>query len=64
MDLGSINEKLLHNLQRTQIEQIALISKSLGLKIGSQLLAQADKVTQATPDDVRLLQVIVFKDHF
>lgn len=51
MDLGSINEKLLHNLQRTQIEQIALISKSLGLKIGSQLLAQADKVTQATPDE-------------
>lgn len=51
MDLGSINEKLLHNVQRTQIEQIALISKSLGLKIGSQLLAQADKVTQATPDE-------------
>ncbi|PUA26427.1 MAG: hypothetical protein B0W54_21935 [Cellvibrio sp. 79] len=51
MDLGSINEKLLHNLQRTQIEQISLISKSLGLKIGSQLLAQADKVTQATPDE-------------
>lgn len=51
MDLGSINEKLLHNLQRTQIEQIELISKSLGLKIGSQLLAQADKVTQATPDE-------------
>lgn len=51
MDLGSINEKLLHNVQRTQIEQIALTSKSLGLKIGSQLLAQADKVTQATPDE-------------
>lgn len=51
MDLGSINEKLLQNVQRTQIEQIALISKSLGLKIGSQLLAQADKVTQATPNE-------------
>ncbi|WP_039913577.1 flagellar hook-length control protein FliK [Cellvibrio mixtus] len=51
MDLGSINEKLLHNLQRTQIEQIARISKSLGLKIGSQFLAQAEKVTQATPTE-------------
>lgn len=51
MDLGSINEKLLHNLQRTQIEQIALISKSLGLKTGSQFLALAEKVTQATPDE-------------
>ncbi len=51
MDLGSINEKLLHNLQRTQIEQVALISKSLGLKIGSQFLAQAEKVTQATPTE-------------
>lgn len=49
MDLGSVNEKLLQNLQRAQIEQVAVISKSLGLKIGSQFLAQAEKVTQATP---------------
>lgn len=49
MDLGSINEKLLLNVQRAQIEQIALVSKSLGLKIGSQFLAQVEKITQATP---------------
>ncbi len=49
MDLGSINEKLLSNIQRTQIEQVALISKTLGLKIGSQFLAQVQQITQATP---------------
>lgn len=49
MDLGSINEKLLNNIQRTQIEQVALISKTLGLKIGSQFLAQVQQITQATP---------------
>ncbi len=49
MDLGSINEKLLHHVQRAQIEQITLISKTLGLKIGSQFLAQVQQITQATP---------------
>lgn len=51
MDLGSINEKLLQNVQRAQIEQIVLVTKSLGLKIGSQFLAQVQKITQATPDE-------------
>lgn len=50
MDLGSINEKILLNVQRAQIEQIVAISKSLGLKIGSQFLALAEKVSQATPE--------------
>lgn len=49
MDLGSINEKLLHNIQRAQIEQIALVSKTLGLKVGSQFLAQVQQITQASP---------------
>ncbi|QEY15001.1 flagellar hook-length control protein FliK [Cellvibrio sp. KY-GH-1] len=49
MDLGSINEKLLHTIQRAQIEQVTLISKTLGLKIGSQFLAQVQKINQATP---------------
>ena len=51
MDVGSINEKLLLNLQRAQIEQVTLVSKSLGLKVGSQFLAQVEKVTQATPNE-------------
>ena len=51
MDLGSINEKLLQNVQRAQIEQIALVTKSLGLKIGSQFLAQVQQITQSTPDE-------------
>lgn len=50
MDLGSINEKILHSVQRAQIEQIVAITKSLGLKTGSQFLAQAEKVSQATPE--------------
>lgn len=49
MDLGSINEKLLHTIQRAQIEQVTLISKTLGLKIGSQFLAQVQQINQATP---------------
>ena len=49
MDLGSINEKLLQNVQRAQLEQVALISKTLGLKPGSEFLAKAQEVSQATP---------------
>lgn len=49
MDPGSINEKLLQNVQRAQTEQLAQISKFLGLKTGSQFVARVQQVTQATP---------------
>jgi hypothetical protein len=49
MDLGYINEKLLHNVQRVQFEQVALIGKTLGLAPGSQFLAKAQSVTQTSP---------------
>ncbi|MDO8345281.1 MAG: hypothetical protein Q7T48_18920, partial [Cellvibrio sp.] len=51
MELSSITDKLVQNLQRAQIEQIMTITKVLGLKVGSQFLADVQKVTQATPDE-------------
>ncbi|HCS66244.1 MAG TPA: hypothetical protein DIW64_20455 [Cellvibrio sp.] len=51
MELSSITDKLVQNLQRAQIEQIMTITKVLGLKLGSQFLADVQKVTQATPDE-------------
>jgi len=51
MELGSVTDKLVQNLQRAQIEQIMTITKVLGLKVGSQFLADVQKVTQATPDE-------------
>lgn len=51
MELGSITDKLVQNLQRAQTEQILAITKVLGLKVGSQFLADVQKVTQATPDE-------------
>lgn len=51
MELSSITDKLVQNLQRAQIEQIMTITKVLGLKVGSQFLADAQKVTQATPEE-------------
>ncbi len=48
MDLGSINEKLMGSMQRVQLEQIALITKTLGISSGSQFLAHAQNVSQAT----------------
>lgn len=51
MELGSITDKLVQNLQRAQTEQIMAITKVLGLKVGSQFLADVQKVTQATPDE-------------
>ena len=51
MELSSITDKLVQNLQRAQIEQIMSITKVLGLKVGSQFLADVQKVTQATPEE-------------
>jgi len=51
MELSSTTDKLVQNLQRAQIEQIMSITKVLGLKVGSQFLADVQKVTQATPDE-------------
>lgn len=51
MELSSITDKLVQNLQRAQIEQIMAITKVLGLKVGSQFLADVQKVTQATPEE-------------
>jgi hypothetical protein len=51
MELSSITDKLVQNLQRAQIEQIMTITKVLGLKVGSQFLADVQKVTQATPEE-------------
>lgn len=50
MELSSITDRLVHNLQRAQIEQIMTVTKALGLKVGSQFLANVEKVSQATPD--------------
>lgn len=51
MEPGSITDKLIQNHQRAQIEKIMAITKVLGLKIGSQFLANVQKVTQATPEE-------------
>lgn len=51
MELSSVTDKLTHNIQRAQIEQIMTITKALGLKTGSHFLADVQKVTQATPDE-------------
>lgn len=53
MDLGGITnttERLLRNQQQAQLEQIVTIAKTLGLKIGSEFLAQVEKVVSATPE--------------
>ena len=51
MELSSITDKLVQNLQRAQIEQIMTITKVLGLKVGNQFLADVQKVTQSTADE-------------
>ncbi len=51
MELSSITDKLVQNLQRAQLDRIMTITKALGLKVGSQFLADVQKVTQATPDE-------------
>lgn len=51
MELSSVTDKLVHNIQRAQIEQIVTITKALGLKVGSHFIADVQKVTQATPDE-------------
>ena len=51
MEPGSITDKLVQNHQRAQIEKIMAITKVLGLKIGSQFLADVQKAAQATPEE-------------
>ena len=51
MEPGSINDKLVKNHQQAQIEKIMAITKVLGLRVGSQFLADVQKVTQATPEE-------------
>ena len=51
MELGSINDKLVKNHQQAQIEKIMAITKVLGLRVGSQFLADVQKATQATPEE-------------
>lgn len=51
MELSSVTDKLVQNLQHAQLEQIKTITKVLDLKIGSQFVADVQKVVQATPDE-------------
>jgi hypothetical protein len=51
MELSSVTDKLVQNIQRAQIEQIMTITKVLGLKVNSQFLADVQKVTLATPEE-------------
>jgi len=51
MELSYITDKLVQNLQHAQLEQIKTVTKVLDLKIGSQFIADVQKVTQATPDE-------------
>jgi len=51
MELSSVTDKQVQNAQRAQIDQIMSITKVLGLKVGSQFLADVQKVTQATPEE-------------
>lgn len=53
MDLGGITnttERLLRNQQQAQLEQIVTIAKTLGLKTGSEFLAQVEKAVSVTPE--------------
>jgi len=51
MDAGSINETLLKGLQQAQFERVAALSKVLGLKIGGEIMASVQKITDASPDE-------------
>lgn len=51
MELSSVTDKRVHQAQRAQIEQIAAVAKVLGLKVGSQFLADVQHVAQATPEE-------------
>lgn len=55
MDAGSINETLLKGLQQAQFERVATLSKILGLKIGSELMASVQKITEASPEERELI---------
>lgn len=51
MELSPITDKLVKNVQRAQLDQIVTITKVLGLEVGSQFLADVQKVTEATPEE-------------
>ena len=51
MELKPITDKLVQNLQRAQVESVVAVTKALGLKTGSQFLAEVSQVTQATPEE-------------
>lgn len=48
--IGNSSDLLLRNQQQAQLEQISALAKTLGLKAGSQFLAEVQKVSQATPE--------------
>ena len=49
MDAGKINDALLQNLQQRQVEQVQLISKLVGVKLGESFIAQVQQLGQASP---------------
>ena len=51
MDAGKINDNLLKNLQQRQVEQVQLISKLVGVKLGESFIAQVQQLTQASPTE-------------
>lgn len=51
MELSAINDKLVQQIQRAQVESVVAVTKALGLKTGSQFLAEVGKVAQATPEE-------------
>ncbi|HSC66867.1 MAG TPA: flagellar hook-length control protein FliK [Cellvibrio sp.] len=51
MELSSVTNKLVQKVRQAQVEQIVAVAKVLGLKTGSQFLAEVQKVTQATPEE-------------
>lgn len=55
MDASSINETLLKGLQHAQLEQVNTLSKILGLKIGSELMANVQKMTEASPEEREII---------
>ncbi|QEI12531.1 flagellar hook-length control protein FliK [Cellvibrio japonicus] len=51
MDLSKVNESLLNNLQQRQVEQVQVLSKVLGIKLGDQFLAQVQQLTNVTGEE-------------
>lgn len=51
MDISNINETLLKGIQQAQIEQVQLLTKVLGVKIGDSFLAQVTQMAKASPEE-------------